>query len=1660
MADKEKKSAFRILLADPDPGSRSALAAAVRKSSFPLKISTVSSPDELKARLLSGRIDLIITGLKARGFRRFQALSMARQCSPPVPVIIATGEDSAAAALDAVNRGAAHYVVKTPRGLAQLGRVVKRLAEKKAGQGASGRDQTGADPGKAVSRSGRKSDQEIEELILLKGIFDSIQDGISILDRKLNIIRVNPAIQAYYKDILPLEGKRCYRAYHRRNRRCTGCPSVKALSGEPGRAVIPRTGPNGERTGWLDIFSFPLKDEKTGKVKGVIEFIRDITERKTAEDALKQSESHYRVFMQNYQGIAYQIDLKTHRPVFFHGKVESITGYSPEDFLRSRITWQQLIHPEDIKKVLIQRNDLRTKPHYIAHGEYRIVHRDGTVRWIHDIAQNVTDDSGKPVLYQGMLQDITDRKHAEQALRENEERYKRITQTLTDYIFTVRLKNGKQVETQHGLGCVAVTGYTNKEFESDPYLWLDMIAEEDRPKVLEQVERITTDLDTAAIEHRIRRKDGQVRWVRNTPLIHRDADGKISGYDGLIQDITERKTVEIALKESEDKFRTLTEESPNMIFINRKGRVVYANRKCEEMMGYTRSEFYSENFQFITLIAPRDRDRVLSIYGKHLKGEEVAPYEYTLITKEGKELNALITTKLMNYNGENALLGMITDITDRKKAENALLESEDKFRTLSEDSPNMIFINRKGRVVYANRKCEEIMGYTRDEFYSENFQFMSLIAPRHREMILSTFARHQRNEEVEPYEYALMTKTGCLIDVITTTRLIQYGGEKAILGMVTDITDRKLAETALRESEIKFRSIFENSRDAIGVSKAGIHVMVNPSYLKMFGYNEPAELTGQSIQTVIAPGEREKNMDIIRRRMKDEPVPILYETRGVRKNGSEFDMQVSVSTYRLESEAYTLVMLRDITAQKQAEMELRDWKKRYDLIVASADEVVYEYNLAKSTIFWSGSIEKVLGYHPSEIRGGMRVRNDMIHPDDRRDAMRRFQEAELESAPYDVTYRFRRKDGEYIWIHDRGFFIPGPSGHAEQMLGMMEDITARKRMENALRESEEKFRSFIEQASEGILLVDEQGLTSECNKAFGEILGIQRERVIGRPFWDVMHQLASPEKQTPERLVLMRETIQQALKTGESPFFFRVMENDIYPEDGKGKTVLVTAFPIRTGTGIRIGCVISDITEHKQAQQALKESEEMLRLIFENASDGISVYEEFPETNTRRLVECNARYAEFGGRTREELLRLENTLPVQKDLAGKAPTRREFLDAILRDGMYKGQFSWARPDGKESYVEYHAVPVRKGGKVLVVGIDRDITDRQKAEEALKESEQNFVALAQNAHDGILIVQTLRSHAYVNQRAADIAGYSVEEMLNMGAFDFLHPDEQKKCRQWLKDRSKGAKVESQFETVVLRKDGNSVPVEVSISKTLWHGRPADLILARDITDRKRMEEQIKADIHEKDVLLRELHHRVKNNLQIVSSLLNLQAHNVQDPAMLSIFQESQNRIRSMALIHEKLYRSDDFARIDFANYIQDLAHQLFRSFGIFSGAVQLKVDIQGIYLDINSAIPSGLIVNELVSNALKHAFPEIRKNPYNAPDKKRHIQISMEEEGGRFLVLKIQDNGVGFPDNLDYRDTPSLGLKVVMALVEQLEGEIELARKNGTAFIIRFPKQAT
>jgi two-component sensor histidine kinase len=256
-------------------------------------------------------------------------------------------------------------------------------------------------------------------------------------------------------------------------------------------------------------------------------------------------------------------------------------------------------------------------------------------------------------------------------------------------------------------------------------------------------------------------------------------------------------------------------------------------------------------------------------------------------------------------------------------------------------------------------------------------------------------------------------------------------------------------------------------------------------------------------------------------------------------------------------------------------------------------------------------------------------------------------------------------------------------------------------------------------------------------------------------------------------------------------------------------------------------------------------------------------------------------------------------------------------------------------------------------------------------------------------------------------------------------------------------------EIQNKEIALNTEGAETPLVFSaaVSQIELEEEIGVLLTITDITEQKLAQERIKASLKEKEVLLKEVHHRVKNNLQVISSLLSLQAGYVNDKQALELFKESQNRVRSMAIIHERLYQSKDLGRIDFRGYVRDLADNLFRSYGVDSGRIMLNVNVDNVFLGVDMAIPCGLIVNELVSNSLKYAFPEGRKG---------EIRIDLFPEGEKNLVLIVKDNGIGFPEELDFRNTETLGLQLVNTLTEQVGGTITLSREGGTMFKIVLP----
>ncbi|MBU7019050.1 MAG: PAS domain S-box protein [Theionarchaea archaeon] len=353
----------------------------------------------------------------------------------------------------------------------------------------------------------------------------------------------------------------------------------------------------------------------------------------------------------------------------------------------------------------------------------------------------------------------------------------------------------------------------------------------------------------------------------------------------------------------------------------------------------------------------------------------------------------------------------------------------------------------------------------------------------------------------------------------------------------------------------------------------------------------------------------------------------------------------------------------------------------------------------------------------------------------------------------------------------------------------------------------------------------------------------------------------------------------------------------------------------------------------------------------------------------------------------------------------------------------------------------------RGSLVSQAVVLRDITDRKQEEELLHESEEKFRTIFENANDEIIYMDRHGCILDVNGKVQDIFGYNPDELIgkNFIELDFFSLEEE--ALDQFRKMVDTPHPESLVEVGLRHKNGSKIFVEMSTRLIKKNGRVEGILsILRDVTERKKAEEKIKVSLEEKEILLREIHHRVKNNLQVISSLLNLQSGYMRDRIYTDMLRESQNRIQSMALIHEKLYQSTDLANIDVRGYIQQLVCRLFDSYGIDAHKATYVLEVDNVSLGVDAAIPCGLIINELVSNCLKHAFPG---------DIRGEISIALHAREGN-IELTIADNGVGIPENLNFGNLNSLGLHLVTILVEdQLNGTIALTRGEGTEFRVQF-----
>ena len=596
-----------------------------------------------------------------------------------------------------------------------------------------------------------------------------------------------------------------------------------------------------------------------------------------------------------------------------------------------------------------------------------------------------------------------------------------------------------------------------------------------------------------------------------------------------------------------------------------------------------------------------------------------------------------------------------------------------------------------------------------------------------------------------------------------------------------------------------------------------------------------------------------------------------------------------------------------------------------------------------------------------------------------------------------------------------------------EILVMAFDITERKKAEQALRESEELFRSIVENSHAGIMIVDDSYRVTYINGQGCRITGYPQKEIIGQDFRKFLDEES-------QKLVIDRYIRRQRGEKVPSRYEFNVVR-----KDGEKRRVEISSTVIKDKSGqVQTVAQILDITERKQAEEALKQSIKDYQELFENAHDAILVFT--PEKEI--ILDVNPSACELYGFSREEFIGMS-----LESLSKNIPQGKRRITETLKRGVYHNfETVHYRKDGSEILLEINAAVVNYKGQKAVLSVHRDITKRKKAEERLRVEKAYLDRLFESAQEGIVMSDPDGKVIRVNSEFKRLFGYKQKEVLGRNVDELVVP--KRYIKNGISITNKVAAGENvRFEAVRQRKDGKLMDVSVLGSPIVADGKVVAIYaIYRDITERKRAEEKIRSALNEREVMLREIHHRVKNNMQIISSLLRLQSRQIKSKKTLDLFNVGQNRIRSMALIHETLYQSSDLAKIDFSDYIKRLTTHLLSTHRAGMELIRMKLDVRDVCLDINRAIPCGLIINELVSNSLRHAFPA---------DQKGDVQVTMKANQQGKYSLVVNDTGIGFPEDVDFQKTETLGMQLVIDLVNQLGGTIKLKREKGTKFRIAF-----
>lgn len=607
------------------------------------------------------------------------------------------------------------------------------------------------------------------------------------------------------------------------------------------------------------------------------------------------------------------------------------------------------------------------------------------------------------------------------------------------------------------------------------------------------------------------------------------------------------------------------------------------------------------------------------------------------------------------------------------------------------------------------------------------------------------------------------------------------------------------------------------------------------------------------------------------------------------------------------------------------------------------------------------------------------------------------------------------KNGNEIWMDIA--LTHFPDNNKNFLYTVWRDITHYKDQEFALREGENKLSKILDSFYDGIYITSPDYTIEYMNKAMSRRVG---ESNIGKKCYRIMYNKNKPCEWCKYDILTKKNSVVS--------YDFKLPDKDEYR--------LVQNILLDNGSKMSI---YYDITDRKRAEEALKESEEKATFLSDVTFEGIVIHKK------GFVIDANESFLKLTGYTKDEVIG-ENLL----DYIPRTKDKAKIMVNIVRHHALPYTILARRKDGTTFIAELEARNIKHGGRTVRIVAVRDVTERVKAQRALKESEELFRTIFEQSASGMVQIDLNGKVLKVNQEACDMLGYTEKELLNQDYLSLTHPDDIEKEKQRVDELYKQKSKKLNFDMRFIHKNGNVIWAIVSASLIVnIDGEPVSAIVSiNNITERIMAEKQLEKNLREKEILIREVHHRVKNNMQVISAILSLQADEIGDERLSSILDECQRRVHSMSKVHEMMYRTRDLEHLDMAEYAHELIQSLKNMYPLQDRGISIIEDCKDVYMNLNQAIPSGIIMNEFISNAMKHAFPKSRKGK---------IEVKLEKKNSN-IHMTVSNDGVPLPKSFNIEEPTSLGLEIVNLLTKQLNGDIEVkSDEGGTYFRVIFPE---